>query len=102
MCFKFELEQFFQGAFFKNSFSGLFKLKYTFNKICRLCLSGTVAGTKSGWLRGRKFAPRTVGLEAYITRAGSGDITCTLPATHPSTQPTPETLAPLATQPNTP
>jgi hypothetical protein len=34
----------------------------------------------------KKMQPNTtiVGLEAYITRAGSGDITCTLPATHPT------------------
>jgi hypothetical protein len=28
------LNDFFRGAFLKNSFSGLFKLKYAFNKIC--------------------------------------------------------------------
>ncbi len=38
----------FQGAFFKNSFSGLFKLKYAFNKICRFCLSGTVVWARMG------------------------------------------------------
>jgi hypothetical protein len=34
-CFNFGSERYFEGAFFKNSLSGLFKLKYTFNKICR-------------------------------------------------------------------
>src|SRR6266853_178070 len=41
-CIKFELEQSFEGAFFENTLIGLFKLKYTFNKICRLWLSSTV------------------------------------------------------------
>jgi hypothetical protein len=32
----------FQGAFFENTLFGLFKLKYTFNKICQLWLSSTI------------------------------------------------------------
>jgi len=51
------------------------RLKCTIFLGKRVCFEGGVARTNSGWLRGRKCPPYTiVGLEAYITHAGSSDI----------------------------